>query len=711
MKSHTELTTGQKAMIIAIMLLSTVLNSLKVAVLIAENGFNQPEEQGKFILQIVVVPLTLSVIAGYFRGWISFKVLGILCSEITCSVFLIIGNFMEPHLNQLYQMGCLYLTFFFQAQLFENATLKFICHTKPLVGVFFYGIVSGTLYVKERDEFLCCLCILSFGISGVLAFTSVEENKRKLYQALKETKLQLASVISAVPVGIIVIGQSGEVVLSNATCLTKLGISDAGQILSSLKGLKYIKDSNKYSGSNNFIDDLMNYIDSDSTEQARFGATFNHNASLSWIGQKTVWHSSPAVVVVIKDVTDILQLERSQAESRFKNVLLRSVSHELKTPTNGILHSVQAVTSQNCTPPWIKDKLAVAEVSCKHLLNLISDLLDFSQLIAEKFRLNKSFFNVRNVLGDCVELMQLLAKKKKIALELIVDPLVPETAFSDLNRMSQVLLNLLSNAIKFTHTRGWVKVMAVLTDDFMLEISVSDSGIGISPENKFRLFQAFSCLEEANLLCSQSTGLGLHISNMLAKQLGKKSIKVESVVDQGSCFSFIVDFHQSPRTCKLDFSQTNYWCDDISVVQKVPSFKRKPKKLPPVLIVDDSPFNRTVLSDILNSIHIESAEANTGKEALDYVVRRALESNPVKVVIMDYEMPEMNGPTACRAIMSELSQYGIKLPYVIAHTAYSSEDDIQLCLDSGMVEYLPKPSSQDTISKMVYKYLNYYSNS
>mmetsp|Transcript_12322 Transcript_12322/g.23389 ORF Transcript_12322/g.23389 Transcript_12322/m.23389 type:complete len:452 (+) Transcript_12322:148-1503(+) len=451
----------------------------------------------------------------------------------------------------------------------------------------------------------------------------------------------------------------------------------------------------------------MSYIDSESAELAHFGQTMIQENALSWIGQKTTWHSKPAVAVVIKDVTDVLLLERSQAESRFKNVLLRSVSHELKTPTNGILHSVQAIAQEKFAPTWVKEKLEIAEVSCKHLLLLIEDLLDFSQLLSKKFRLTNSFFNIRKVLSDCMQLMSLMAQKKKISLELNVDPLVPETVNSDMNRLSQVLLNLLSNAVKFTHKKGIVKVMAVLTDDLKLEISVHDTGIGIAPEDISRLFHAFSCIDNSANLNPQGTGLGLHISNMLAKQLGSTAIAVESTVNKGSRFSFRVDFHQASRPLKLVFSKKDYSCEDQECpVQKVPSLMNKARKYPPILVVDDSPFNRQALVDIISQLSFACGEACTGKEAYEYVVKRAQEGFPVKLIIMDFEMPEMNGPTAAAAIKAECGKLGWEAPKVIAHTAYSAEEDIKLCLDSGMVDYLPKPSPRDSIVAMILKYLS-----
>eukprot|EP00359_Climacostomum_virens_P009351 CAMPEP_0204902660 /NCGR_PEP_ID=MMETSP1397-20131031/3802_1 /ASSEMBLY_ACC=CAM_ASM_000891 /TAXON_ID=49980 /ORGANISM="Climacostomum Climacostomum virens, Strain Stock W-24" /LENGTH=692 /DNA_ID=CAMNT_0052071197 /DNA_START=69 /DNA_END=2147 /DNA_ORIENTATION=+ len=691
------------------MIFNAVTAGTRLAIQLYSSWMEQADERVHSIsvhMQALLLLFNLGILLGYLKGALALNELGILCSEIASTTLLMVGNFHQPGLYPVWLMGSLYLTFFVQADLFQSSVLKFLCYTKPLLVVPILGIFSGSISITEADEVVLCIFIISLtGVVAVYSYMSQEDTKSKLTQAFSETEGQLALVISAVPVGIFVLTRAGDIVLHNKACLNILAIDNSTEILSSIQGLKYMKDSVTEPASHCLLQTISSYIEGDSAEKAHFGLTYSEGKILSWIGQKTTWRTIPSVVVVIKDVTAVVKLERAQAESRLKNIILRSVSHELKTPTNGILHSVQAASLGKNTPPWVRDKLEIAEVSCKHLMLMIDDLIDYSMLLSEKFSLTKSFFSVREVLDDCAELMQLIADNKKISLELEVDPLVPEIVYSDSKRVSQVVLNLLSNAVKFTPKRGSIKVLAVLTDNLKLEVSVIDTGIGIAPQNISRLFHIFTGFESTDDLHPQGTGLGLQISNMLAKRLGQKAISVESTVNKGSCFSFVIDFHQSVHPLNLVFSQTNYACEDTNSAQKVPAFMSKTKKFPPVLVVDDSPFNRLVMTDILSLSNIDCAEANTGKEALDYVVKRALDQKPVKLVIMDFEMPEMNGPTACKAILSKLLQNGCEVPTVIAHTAYSSKEDIQTCLDSGMVDYLPKPSTRDTITSMISKYL------
>mmetsp|Transcript_9288 Transcript_9288/g.17781 ORF Transcript_9288/g.17781 Transcript_9288/m.17781 type:complete len:695 (-) Transcript_9288:22-2106(-) len=693
----------QKALIAMLIFLNFTVPAMRLAIQAYEKFYSLPLDNSSFIFHSFIVPFQLLVIVAFFKGLIPQRTIGIFVSEIACFAFLTLGNFVEPHLNVIFEMGSLYITFFVQAPLIDNNKARFFVHIKPLVTVVGCGFASGALYIKALDEGIILLCIFTYGVIGVWSSMSVEQIKDDLVKSLEETKMQLMTVLSAVPVGILVF-TPGKVELINDTCLGLLDCKRTSEVLDKVKELRHQQDQQRPSQS--IMGNLLSYFNSPSTQQEDFGQTLLNDKALHWIGQKTTWNSMRAVVVVVKDVSSVLKLERSQNESRFKNVLLRSVSHELKTPTNAIIHSLQSLAKDQQVSKEAKEKLQVAEVSCKHLLLIIGDLLDYSQLVSAKFRLSPTPFNLRKVLNDSVELMRLIAHKKKISLSTFFDPLLPEIVFSDKNRLSQVLLNLLSNAVKFTNKKGKIEVLATLTDDFKLEVAVKDTGVGIAPKDINKLFHTFSTLETSAFINPHGTGLGLHISNMLAKQLGNSTIAVTSALNKGSCFSFRVNIYQEMQASKILFSQTDYEVEDTNTVQPVYSFKLKTKKhQPPVLVVDDAPFNRVVLTEVLKQSGVECSEASSGQEALEYVVKRAREGFPVKLVIMDYEMPIMNGPTACKAIMSSLLHQGFEQPKVIAYTAYSSEEDIKVCLDSGMVDFLPKPSHKDVLLSIVRKYI------
>lgn len=703
MKDGSLLIPLQKLNIIALLMTNVAVPTARLLYQIIERMVYQKENAMNLMFHALVVLLQCSIIALHLSGWVRLKTLGIFSSQVACFAFLTLGNFVEPHLNSLWSLASFCITYFVQANLIESITFRQLCYAKPLSEVIVFGLASGTLQMKSINEGLCIIVVLVFGSFGIYSTSTIEELREKALNAFKEAEQQLSLIISNIPVGLFVLNKNGKVMLANDTCLYKLEITEASEIVGRLENIK-CKNGAIFQGES-LTEALFDYIESNMTEVVNFGQTLHNDRNFVWSGQKVNWKSQTAVVVVIKDISDVLKLERAQVESHFKNILLRSVSHELKTPTNGIIHSVQAVAQEESLSPFAREKLAIAEVSCKHLMFLISDLLDYSQLISAQFSLKLANFDLRVVLSECVELIQLIADKKKIRLVKHFDPRLPEEVTTDQSRLNQVLLNLLSNAVKFTKKRGKIEVRAELTEDNQMKVSVKDNGVGIAQVDMDKLFKAFACLEASESINLQGTGLGLHISNMLALQLGGIPIEVKSKIGAGSSFTFKVKINKGEPMPLYTYTLTSYSVEDFAEAQPIYNFKLKSKKAPWVLVVDDSPFNRSIIVDILASDGIACAEASNGKEAYERVIQRAKTHKPFKVIVMDFEMPEMNGPTACKAIFATLRELVLSEPVVIAHTAYSSSEDIALCSEAGMIGFLPKPSSRETVVSTVCKYL------
>lgn len=697
----------QEALVHFLMYTNATLPTTRLVMLLFELVLGQGTDFPLLLFHCFLVPMHLTVIGSYKLGLLSVRSLGILVSEIAINVLLLLGFAFEPQLSSAWQMASFYICFFVQVSCVESNLWKALFCIKPIVSVSILGLATGQLYLKQWHDIIVIMALLLFGCVSVMGFISSENFKKELMQSLNETKQQLTAILSAVPVGIFVLTSKGDLNSPNAFCLNLLGCNSAEEAHVRVTQLTYKAGTSRYSDSLYLIRDLLHYLNSESNDTADFGQTEDDDRVLSWIGQKTIWHGQAAAVVVIKDVTEVLQLERTKVESQFKNVMLRSVSHELKTPTNGIMHSVQAVSEGEDVPQWAKTKLEIANVSCKHLLMLISDLLDFSQIVSGVFRLSSSFFDLRKVLGDCVDLVSMIAAKKNISVVRLLDPLLPEIVYLDQNRLSQIILNLLSNSIKFTPSGGKIIFRALLTDDGQMEISVEDNGVGIAEAEFDRLFTIFGRLDYASGMNPQGVGLGLYISNALSHKLGGEPIKVQSRLNKGSCFSFKSNILQignrRVESCYNDYDTTT---DEGCEAKPIYHFRLKTTEFPPVLVVDDSPINRMVIVEILATLQIKCAEAENGAEAVEYVIKRAQEGHPLKVVVMDFEMPVMNGPTASKVLLKRLIDLNLPVPKVIAHSAYTSEEDMRLCRDAGMVDYLPKPSSCDTVISIVTKYIH-----
>lgn len=521
-------------------------------------------------LHCFLVPLHLCVIASYKVGLLTIRTLGIVASEVAINILYFLGFVIEPNLNLVWLMTSFYLSFFVQANLLSSNACKAVCYIKPIASVFVFGMASGQLYLKQSHDIIVVAVLLIFGSIKIMAFMAYEDAKKSLIKDLRETKSMLTAILSAVPAGIFFMTDE-HIHSPNAFSLNLLGCQDTEAVLRLVKELRYIEGTSNYSVSDYLYQDLCHFIEIQSEKTANFGQTQVKGRVLSWIGQATIWEGQPAAVFVVNDVTEVLQLERTTIESQYKNVMLRSVSHELKTPTNAILYFIQSVCEGDI-PPWAKAKLEIASVSCKHLLMLIGDLLDFSQLVAGVFRLSPTDFDLRTILNSCIDLVAMIAEKKGIRVIRHFDPYLPETVHLDQSRLSQVLLNLLSNAVKFTKAGGQIVFKAILNDEGQMEVSVRDNGIGIAQADFDRLFTIFGRLEEGGSVNPQGVGLGLHISNALVMKLGGNCIQVESKLHQGSCFSFTVNLGEQALEALKSVSDLCQVADEDCKIQRVYSF-------------------------------------------------------------------------------------------------------------------------------------------
>mmetsp|Transcript_25824 Transcript_25824/g.45546 ORF Transcript_25824/g.45546 Transcript_25824/m.45546 type:complete len:704 (+) Transcript_25824:3286-5397(+) len=698
-----------KSIELTLMKLNVIMPTLRGLVCLLGPIFGNAVNLEYFCLNTTLALISAFLIRLYSEGKVLASFARFVAVDLSCLAFIYFGFVDEPHLNLIWVMGYTYTVLLIQAPNVKSPSyLKLFSYFKPLLIISAAGLACGQVEIRKYKDVFAIISIVAFGYLASIVHNNEISKVDKLLSDLKEAKDQLKNIISAVPAGIIVVSCNGEIVRANEQAYIKLNCNSKSELNAMVKTLELKQKTQVPEKTNEkLIDKMMDYLSKPIEELIVFGQVEISDSTLSIIGNKTVWKKMPAIVIVLKDVTDVLQLERTKNESYFKNVMLRSVSHELKTPTNGILHSVQAVASGNDVPDWAKSKLCIAEVSCKHLLMLISDLLDFSQLIAGKFSLQKSLFNLRRLIKESVELMTLVAIKKQISIMTHIDPLLPDVVFTDANRLSQVLLNFLSNAVKFTPKHGKIEVMAVLSDNCQMELKVKDNGIGIDTAQISKLFEAFSRLESSSAINPQGVGLGLNISNMLAWQLGNAPIAVESRLAVGSCFKCLVTIFEHTHSTLFcyDIEDSSYVIDETdATANKVYSFSVRETVLPRILVVDDSPFNRTVISDILNSESLDCAECDTGVEAIDYILKRARYC-PVDLVIMDFEMPIMNGPTTCRLLLDKLMDLKLPIPAIIAHSAYSSEEDKNLCKEAGMVDFLPKPSSKQEILAKLKLYL------
>jgi len=366
-------------------------------------------------------------------------------------------------------------------------------------------------------------------------------------------------------------------------------------------------------------------------------------------------------------------LAKSASVNRSKSEFLATMSHEIRTPLNGVIGMIELLRGTRLDSEQ-RSMLDTLSQSSDNLLSILNDVLDFSKIEAGRLEIERRPFSPLAVAQEVVALLRPQADQKGISLLLWTGQL-PERLFGDPTRLQQIWLNLLSNAIKFTE-RGEVRfelfAERTASGHERLHGSVSDTGIGMSVEQQSRVFEAFT---QAASVPGGGTGLGLAISSRLARIMNGK-LTLESQLGAGSRFGFSMQLDSV--NSKADGSDAGPGETDVPVSQLR------------VLLAEDNAVNQTLALAILAKFGIKAELARNGYEALQAVSVREFD-----VVLMDVQMPELDGLDATRSIRA--LPVTVAQPWIIALTANAFEQDRQLCMAAGMDDFVAKPFKQEAL--------------
>ena len=539
------------------------------------------------------------------------------------------------------------------------------------------GKVIGYLSIRHDVTAQVELEKLSANLENI-----IEERTAELYEMNQKQK----AIFDTASIGIVLVKDRVINELNNKVC--DIFGYEYSELLNQLTRIFYISDEEYNSVTQKYIT-LMEQHKVITWEQKfvrKNETSFWARISIQAIDFRDL---EKGAVAVIDDITlekkaleDIKKSKELAEEStKSKSEFLANMSHEIRTPMNAIIGMAYLAMQTNLDEQQ-KNYIQKIDTASKNLLGIINDILDFSKIEAGKMHFEKIDFSLDDILSNISSLFTFQTQEKGLELLFDIGVDVPLALKGDALRLNQVLTNLLSNAIKFT-SKGEIilSIKQLSKNEKQVEIrfDVKDSGIGISDEQKGKLFNSFSQADNSTTRKYGGTGLGLAISKQIVELMGG-IVGVESEIGKGSDFYFILKFDLQEKQKKLDL-----------IEEEITNLK--------VLIVDDNASSREILENIIKSLKFEVKALCCGKESILELKEANSKNQPYNLVLMDWKMPDLDGVETIIRINEEIKE----IPAFIMVTAYDRDELIEKAKDVKILGFLEKPISPSTLYDNILK--------